>query len=389
MSIFNSLGSNYDLNFALKALFSMGKSNLKEKLEQKYGGKAVLFYKGREAITFGLKSLSLPQDSLVAINGFTCYAVYRAIEEAGLKPLLIDVPDKGLNFDLKELEEKCNSKVKAVIIQNTLGYPCDIEAISKFCKDKGIALIEDLAHSAGTVYSGGREAGTVGDITILSFSQDKIIDGVSGGALISRNSKSEIRNPKLGNPSILRQLKDRLYPLLTLKIRFDYSLGIGKPVHLLLKKMRLLSTPMDGSLYGLLDLPDFHQTLAQKALDELNENLKHRRKIAKIYGENLNQDLVMNKVVEDINSSSNLRFPILIPERKRLLNYLKNKGFHLSDIWYDAPIAPKRFMGNIDYSGQCPNAEEISEKILNLPTHKNISEKQALHLSKLINQFLE
>jgi len=45
-------------------------------------------------------------------------------------------------------------------------------------------------------------------------------------------------------------------------------------------------------------------------------------------------------------------------------------------------------MSEINYKNDCPNAEKISEKILNLPTHKNISEKQALQLSNLINSFV-
>ena len=30
------------------------------------------------------------------------------------------------------------------------GYPCDVKNISKFCKNKGLTLIEDCAHAVGT-----------------------------------------------------------------------------------------------------------------------------------------------------------------------------------------------------------------------------------------------
>ena len=58
---------------------------------------------------------------------------------------------------------------------------------------------------------------------IFSFSQDKIIDGVSGGALIySLNlaGPKTYRPARLGAESHLfvEQLKDRLYPLLTWKV---------------------------------------------------------------------------------------------------------------------------------------------------------------------------
>ncbi|MEK7186300.1 MAG: aminotransferase class I/II-fold pyridoxal phosphate-dependent enzyme, partial [Patescibacteria group bacterium] len=346
MSIFNSLGSNYNLNFALKALspevariihLQGGiSSKLKKYLEKKYGGEAVLLFKGREALTLAIKNLNLPEGSGVAINGFTCYAVYKAIEEAGLKPVLVDLPGDNLNFTRSDLVKALenNPKIKVVIIQNTLGYPCDIEEIAKICKEKKLILIEDLAHSVGTKYKNGKEAGTVGDMIIFSFSQDKIIDGVSGGALIihkpRRSQAYDLRGWENKNPPLSRQLKDRLYPLLTWKIRTTYDLGFGKLFHYNLKKINLLSLPMDESLYGFLNLPNFYQKLIQDSFLNLKSNLSHRKKIAEIYKENLPERIMFDKINSQIDNSSNLRFPIFVKDRDNLIKYLKTKNFHLS-----------------------------------------------------------
>ena len=391
MSVFNSLGSNYDLSFALRALFLNKDVNLNKYLEEKYGGEAILLFKGREAITLALQTLNLPEDSQVAVNGFTCYAVYRAIEEAGCKPVLIDIPKDDLNFTRSDLASNLakNADIKAVIVQNTLGFPCDIEEISKFCKEKKLILIEDLAYSVGAKYKNGMEAGRVGDFTMLSFSQDKIIDGISGGALIIKNFKFQISNFKFTNPSFGRQLKDRLYPILTWKIRNTYDFGVGKVLHFIFKNLGLLSTLMDNSLYRLLKLPSFYQALALDSIERLEKDITHRKKIANIYKENLSRKIMFEKLNSQIDNSSNLRFPIFVNNRETLIKFLKNKKFYISDIWYDAPIAPKRFMKKINYNNDCPNAEKISDVILNLPTHKNISEKQALYLSDLINKCLK
>ena len=195
MAIFNSLGSNYNFEFVLRSLFTKdaGKSRaaLLGLLRKKYSGDVVLTYKGREALTLCLELSKLPKESVVAINGFTCVAVYKAVEEAGYAVELLDNELGDLNFTAKILEEKLkkNPQIKAVIIQNTLGYPCDIEEIDKICKKNNLVLIEDLAHCVGASYSSGMEAGTIGDFTCLSFSQDKMIDAVSGGALVIRNKK--------------------------------------------------------------------------------------------------------------------------------------------------------------------------------------------------------
>src|SRR3989344_5693770 len=133
MSIFNSLGSNYNFEFVTQAIFSVNNkaNNLKliSYLENKYQGKVTLVYKGREAIERALNVLDLPKNSVVAINGFTCFAVYKAIKNAGQDIEYIDTNDLDLNFSAESLKVKLqkNPKIKVVIIQNTLGYPSEIE----------------------------------------------------------------------------------------------------------------------------------------------------------------------------------------------------------------------------------------------------------------------
>ena len=190
-TIFNSLGSNYNLEFVLKSLFATndenGRTTLTDFLDKKYKGKTILLYKGREAIKLALDILKFPKNSKVGIAGFTCYAVYKAVVDAGLLPEYLDVEEKTLNFSLDEVKQHKNLKV--LIIQNTFGNPCNVVEIKKYCFENGIILIEDLAHSIGSIYQSNKEAGFYGDFIVLSFGQDKIIDAVSGGALIIRNSK--------------------------------------------------------------------------------------------------------------------------------------------------------------------------------------------------------
>lgn len=391
MNIFNSLGSNYDLRFVLKSLFSLSgdSKELETFLEEKYGGKTILVYKGREAIELALKSLNLPEESFVAINGFTCFAVYDAIKKANLNIEYLDIEKGELNFSAESLEKAIekNSKIKVAIIQNTLGYPADIEGISKICKEKGITLIEDLAHCLGAKYENEKETGTVGDITILSFSQDKMIDGISGGALIMKNQEY---SPELINLAFKQQLIDKLYPAFTYKIRIMYPFLIGKIYHEILKRLNLLSKPMDGSESGKLhQLPGWYTKLIRDGFNNLEENLSHRKNIASIYSQMINPKVISKAITDKIDSSSNLRFPIFVTKRDGLIKYLSKHQIFVSDIWYDAPIAPKKYLSQTDYVNQCPNAQLASDAILNLPTHKNVSGKDAAEISNFINKWLQ
>ncbi len=385
MSTFNSLGSNYNLKYILNSLISnsSGKNyELKNYLEEKYTGKAILTYKGREALTLALKILNLPEKSGVAINGFTCFAVYKAIEEAGLTPICLDLEEKNTDLDFTDatLEKilKENKNIKVLVVQNTLGYPTDIEKIAKICNEKNIILVEDLAHCIGTKYENGKDAGGVGDFVVLSFSQDKVIDAVSGGALIIRNklySNKTIQQFK--NVNSLQQLKDRLYPLLTYKIRFLYDSGLGKIYHFLIKNLNLLSNPMQEGLYNFYSLPNWYCNLALNEFKNLSEQLNHRKEIAKIYVANLSKQVLSKNITEGVYLSSNLRFPIFVENRNSLIKFLKKFKIFVSDIWYD------------DVAKDCPNAVNISHLILNLPTHINISEKNAKSIADKVNIWLK
>lgn len=390
MNIFNSLGSNYNFSFVLKTLFANSSKSHKELLinflEKKYGGRAIPLYKGREAIGLALEILKLPKDSFIAINGFTCVAVFNAIRKAGYEPACIDLEETGgLNFTAKSLEKALskNKKIRVVVVQNTLGYPCDINGILALCKKHNLILVEDLAHCVGTRYPNGKEAGTIGDFVILSFSQDKIIDAVSGGTLITRSKKymDRIKSSSVTrNPSPMWIFKDRIYPIATYKIRSFYRFGMGKPFHYVLKKLGLLSNLMNESFYDRYLLPNSHAALALYQFKSLDTQLNHRRKIAEVYISSLPENIFMfslEKTKEVISLSSNLRFPIFIYNRSELIRKLKNHGIYVSDIWY-TDVAPEN-----------PNAVYDSKIILNLPTHINVTDRDAKQISLIINQWLK
>lgn len=386
MNIFNSLGSNYDFKTIWQALTLANSpaysKELTDYLEKRYQGKAHLLYKNREALRLGLEFLSLPKNSAVAICGYTCFVVDQAVTAAGYTPIYLDIDPATLNFSAESLElaVKANPDIKVVVVQNTLGYPSDIANIAPFCKKHKLILIEDLAHSAGGTYESGKEIGTIGELTILSFSQDKIIDAISGGALIVRNIKVTNPQPSFDRVAIGKQIQDRCYPFLTASIRALYPLGIGKYWHFLLKKLHLLSSPVNPEDIMFRALPHWQAKLAANYLATLTENIKHRLQISQIYAQNIAQELLSPHLKLQIDSATNLRFPIFTHKRDNLIAYMKQHGVHVSDIWYDTPISPVEM---------CTNAEKIAQTILNLPTHRYITVQDAKNISQPINQWLK
>jgi dTDP-4-amino-4,6-dideoxygalactose transaminase len=396
LNVFNSLGSNYDAS-SIRAAFlgaATGETTaaFTSYLQKRYQGPAHLTYKGREALKLSLDAAGLAKGSVVAITGFTCYAVYRAVETAGYAIEYLDIDSDTLNFTAETLEKAllANPQIRAVIVQNTLGNPCDIAAIEAVCKVHRLVLIEDLAHSAGARYPDGREAGTVGDLVMLSFGRDKVVDAVAGGALVVRAPELQHYHPE-ALPAAPRpaRLRDRLYPILAAAIRSSYPLGMGRLLHAGLKSTGLLSKSTDGEYYTGHAMSDWQAALAHRRFEALETHLSHRRSIASIYQAELPESLQLTGFAAQANSGTNLRYPILVPDRSKLLESLGAHGIHVSDTWYDSPVAPPRYLSKTNYQHQCPSSGKVCAQIVNLPTHQQIDQETARTISKVINQCLK
>ena len=63
----------------------------------------------------------------------------------------------------------------------------DIKEIAKLCKDKDISLVEDCAHSLGSLYE-GEHSGLYGDAGVYSLYATKAVPVGEGGIIVSNDS---------------------------------------------------------------------------------------------------------------------------------------------------------------------------------------------------------
>ncbi|WP_417674678.1 DegT/DnrJ/EryC1/StrS family aminotransferase [Pseudodonghicola sp.] len=135
------------------------------------------------ALFLSLKALNLPRDARVLIPGFTFAAVPSSIIHADCYPVLCEVKD-NYRIDMADFEAKLDQDIAAVIISHMRGHTSDMDAIVALCAARGIPVIEDAAHSLGTVWD-GRNIGTIGKIGCFSFQSYKMINAGEGGILIT------------------------------------------------------------------------------------------------------------------------------------------------------------------------------------------------------------
>jgi dTDP-4-amino-4,6-dideoxygalactose transaminase len=157
-------------------------------------------------------------------------------------------------------------------------------------------------------------------------------------------------------------------------------------LHLILKKLHWLATPMSDNIYGLFAMTPMSSGLAPDLWEDRRAALDHRRRIAAVYQQTLPKAAQYESAA---GTAAYLRFPLRVPDRAGLVAYLKRHNIYIGDTWYDAPIAPKRYLPQTSYQpGQCPRAEQLASEIINLPTHRHVSEAQAQYIAERVNQWL-
>lgn len=112
------------------------------------------------------------------------------ILQYGAVPVFVDVTIPQYNIDVTQLETALSSKTKAVMIAHTLGNPFDLKAVSEFCKNHNLWLVEDNCDALGSEYTlDGKtyKTGTIGDIGTSSFYPPHHMTMGEGGAVYTRN----------------------------------------------------------------------------------------------------------------------------------------------------------------------------------------------------------
>jgi dTDP-4-amino-4,6-dideoxygalactose transaminase len=134
------------------------------------------------ALFLSLKALDLPAGAKVLIPAFTFAAVPSSVVHADCVPVLVEV---GANYrvDMADFAAKLPDAA-AVMISHMRGHTSDMDAIMALCDAAGVPVIEDAAHSLGTVWA-GRNIGTIGRVGCFSFQSYKLVNAGEGGIMIT------------------------------------------------------------------------------------------------------------------------------------------------------------------------------------------------------------
>ncbi len=138
----------------------------------------------------------------VFCSDMTFDATVNPVVYEGGEPVFIDTEYDTWNMSPEALEQafRLYPDVKLVVVAHLYGTPGKADELRQICDGHGALLIEDAAESLGAAYR-GRQTGTFGDYSVISFNGNKIITGSSGGMLLCHSEEDANRVRKWSTQS--------------------------------------------------------------------------------------------------------------------------------------------------------------------------------------------
>lgn len=335
---------------------------------------------GRTSLYIILKALQLPEHSNIGVPLYTCPSVFDAILHAGHTPVFLDIDPDNYTLSPEHLAEKIDA-LDAVVAVHTFGRPAHMDEILKIAGDK--PLIEDCAHALLSRYK-GRLCGTIATAGFFSFRSGKYISAGEGGVIVTKDSqlatKIEEIIEQLPQPTLINEIKHTL-------ATYARSTLYHKPW------FGLISLPLGSKLEDRVDLMNkytFNTTRIRKTdLHTITNKIKNFKEKVEMQRENSqylieqlsNCDLKLPLEAPDTYCNYYL-FPIQLQnknQRDRLSEKLRAQGVDTAKLFSNTPQIAKQ---HYRYKGDCPNTEQVAEKILTIPNHYTLKKKE---LDKLIS----
>ncbi len=371
----------------------------KQYLEVKY---AISFNSGRSALYAILRALGASKGSIL-LQAFTCNAAINPVLWAKMSPVYVDCNTKTYNIDIEDLKQKIaeNPDAKILMIQHTFGQPANMDEIMFIVRQNGLMLIEDSAHALGAEWN-GQKIGTFGKAGFFSFSRDKVISCVYGGMAVTDDpdlaEKLRLSQSEFGMPNLFWIKQQLLHPILLHFIILPvYNfLNLGKLFLILSQWLHVLSKAVHWKEkrglkpnYFPRAMPNALSILALNQFTKLDKFYNHRKKISNYYAENLKGTKFILPAENSLIKQSYLRFTVQHPKAHEIIYDSWHKQNILLGDWYTTPIAPHDTKpAEMRYkTGMCKNAEWLSRRTLNLPTHINISMKDAEKIVKFLEKY--
>lgn len=318
------------------------------------------------ALEMSAMLLGIQAGDEVIVPSFTFVSTINAFVLRGAVPVFCDVRPDTLNMDETKLEALITDKTKAIVPVHYAGVACEMDVIMDIANHHDIPVVEDNAHALFATYK-GKYLGTFGKLATQSFHETKNFHCGEGGALL-------INDPELAERAEIIREKG------TNRSRF-FRGQVDKYTWVDIGSSYLPSDMLGAFLYGQLEERDLIQGKRQAIWQTYQDNLEDWAEEHRVQ---------LPTVPEYVEQSYHMYY-MLLPSsevRTRLIDYLKSKGIH--SVFHYLPLnisdMGKHYGGK---EGDCPVTEDISDRLLRLPFHMELSAKMQQEVIQALYNFTE
>ena len=332
-------------------------------LEKKIGcGKSLLTHSCTAALEMTAILANIQPGDEIIMPSYTFVSTANAFVLRGGVPVFVDVRSDTLNIDEQKIEAAISNKTKAIVVVHYAGVACDMDPIMNIAQSHGLYVIEDAAQGLMSSYK-GRPLGSIGHMATLSFHETKnIISGEGGALLINDESlvdRAEVVREKGTNRSqFFRGAVDK------------YTwVDIG-------------SSFLPGEVVA---------AFLWAQLEEAESITEKRKAIWQAYDQWFRSmtdahGIQLPHIPDNTDHNAHMYYLIVnnVQERNTLIGQLKKKNIH--SVFHYVPLhsAPTGLnKGRV--SGEMPNTDSLSSRLVRLPFWIGIEQHQARVIREVVD----
>lgn len=337
-------------------------------------GYGVAVSNGTTALHLGVLALGLEPGQKVITTPVTFAASANCVRYAGGEVDFVDIDPGSWLMDLDALERKLEGagegEYAGVIPVDFTGLAVDTARLREIADRHGLWILEDACHAPGGTFAGREGAvhrcgdGAHADAAVFSFHPVKHIAAGEGGMITTRSA----------------ELKERMELLRS---------------HGITKDPDRLGENHGGWYYEMQELgynyrlTDIQCALGHSQLRKADGRLERRRQIARAYDEAF-ADLpaitrqAVSGETRDRHHAWHL-YVIRVPERKKLYDYLRERGIHCQVHYIPVHLQPYYRRRGWE-EGDFPRAERYYEECLSLPMYPSLSDEQQHYVIEKVHE---
>lgn len=284
----------------------------------------------------------------VAVPANTYVASVLAITAAGLQPVLVEPEESSFNLGLEGL--KAHKNIKAVLVVHLYGRAAEMSAISQYCNEHNLLLLEDAAQSHGAIID-GKHVGNWGDAAGFSFYPGKNMGALGDAGMIT------CKDAELAE--VLRALR---------------NYGSHKKYENLYK----------GSNDRLDELQAAILRVKLKYIDQ--ENTQRREVAARYCAEIKNSEIKLPQLPKKPQSHVWHLFVIRVKDREGFMQFCNNAGVATMIHYPIAIYNQKAYTGEFG-SQKYPLTEKMHQEVVSLPISPVIKDEEVDQVIQTVHTY--